>query len=261
MTETSSISPANSTPAASADSKRAPADSAAEKSSPAKTAAAETAAVETAAVETAAVDKCRSYHHGNLRNALIVAAAELIEESGSVDFAMVEAARRAGVSSAAPYRHFRDKDDLLQSVAQLCFMGLSQTARDAIADRDVGSEDAVIALGGNYIRFMLDHQPFIDLMWGDHGARAMDDESVDLKGSGFYVLVNCVAALCDREKIQPVDPVEIATQLWSMVHGLSALAMNEQINRFLPDADVFDLLEKSTCTFFAGLRQECLGGS
>jgi AcrR family transcriptional regulator len=204
----------------------------------------------------AAVENCRTYHHGDLRNTLILAAAELIEESGSVDFALVEAARKAGVSNAAPYRHFRDKDDLLQAVAHLCFMGLTEASRAAIADQDVGSEAAIVALGKSYIPFMLSHRPFIDLMWGDHGARAMSDASVDLRGSGFYVLVDCVQALFEREAIGPFDTVAIATQFWSMVHGLSTLAINDQITRFLPDADVFDLFEKGTHTFIEGLRHQ-----
>ena len=58
-----------------------------------------------------------NYHHGDLRNTLIVAAAELIEERNSSDFTIIEAARRAGVSSGAPYRHFKDKEALLLSVA------------------------------------------------------------------------------------------------------------------------------------------------
>jgi AcrR family transcriptional regulator len=204
----------------------------------------------------AAADNCRTYHHGDLRNTLILAAAELIEESGSVDFALVEAARQAGVSNAAPYRHFRDKDDLLQAVAQLCFMGLTEASHEAIVDQDVGSEAAVVSLGKSYLRFMLSHRHFIDLMWGYHGAAAMSAESVDLRGSGFYVLVDCVQALFERESIGPFDPVEIATQFWAMVHGLSTLAMNDQIKRFLPDADVCDLLEKSTHTFLDGLRHQ-----
>ena len=200
--------------------------------------------------------RSRAYHHGDLHNALILAAAELIEESGSLDFTMVEAARRAGVSGAAPYRHFRDKDDLLQAVARLGFIGLGDCAREAIAGRDIATEDAVIALGCSYIRFMLEHRNFNDLMWGEPGARAMEDPNLDLRGSGFYVLVDCVDALCERESIGPVDPVELATELWVMVHGLSLLAMNQQIDRFLPDADAYQLLERSTRIFFDGLRRK-----
>jgi AcrR family transcriptional regulator len=210
-------------------------------------------------IESGAVDDGKSYHHGDLRNALILAAAGLIEERGSVDFAMAEAARKAGVSNAAPYRHFRDKDDLLQSVSHLCFMGLTEAARKAVAGQEVGTVESVIALGRSYIHFMLEHRPFVDLMWGDQGARAMASDAVDLRGSGFYVLVDAVTAVCERQAITPYDPVEIAAQLWSMVHGLSGLAMNDQISRFLPDADIFELLEKSTYTFFAGLHRQRAG--
>ena len=204
----------------------------------------------------AALQDKASYHHGDLRNALILAAAELIEESGSTEFAMVEAARRAGVSSAAPYRHFRDRDELLKAVSHLCFMGLTETARAAIADKDMGTEEAIVALGSNYIRFMLEHRNFHDLMWGDMGARAMEDERMDMRGSGFYVLADTVAAVCERESIAPVDPIELATELWAMVHGLASLAMNQQVDRFLPGADAYQLLERSTRIFFDGLRLE-----
>ena len=91
------------------------------------------------------------YHHGDLRNALIKAAAELIEEQGSLDFAMIDAARRAGVSSAAPYRHFKDKDALLQAVAELGFLALTESVRavaDSFPDND---EPCIIAHGKNYI--------------------------------------------------------------------------------------------------------------
>ncbi len=202
----------------------------------------------------AALQDAKSYHHGDLRNALIVAAAELIEESGSLEFAMVEAARRAGVSSAAPYRHFKDRDELLKAVAHLCFMGLTETARDAVADKELGTEETIVALGSNYIRFMLKHRNFVDLMWGDMGARAMEDERMDLRGSGFYILADAVAALCERESIAPVNPLELATELWAMVHGLSTLAMHQQVDRFLPGADAYQLLERSTKVFFDGLR-------
>ncbi len=203
---------------------------------------------------TTALEVGRTYHHGDLRNALILAAAELIEESGSVDFAMVEAARRAGVSSAAPYRHFKDKDDLLKAVAQLCFMGLTEVAREAVAANEMGSEATIVALGRSYINFMLEHRNFHDLMWGDMGHRAMADVKVDMRGSGFYILSDAVAALCEKEAIAPVDPVELATELWAMVHGLASLEMNQQVDRFLPGADAFDLLERSTHIFFDGLR-------
>ena len=88
-----------------------------------------------------------NYHHGDLRNALIIAAAELIERDGTLDFSMAEAASRAGVSTAAPYRHFADKEELLRGVRDLAFLGLDQEAITTMNAHEEGSLEGMMALG------------------------------------------------------------------------------------------------------------------
>jgi AcrR family transcriptional regulator len=199
-------------------------------------------------------EKCSSYHHGDLRNTLIIAAAELIEESGSTEFAMIEAARRAGVSSAAPYRHFKDKDGLLEAVAHLGFFELKNTTIAVLASHESGSEEAIIAIGKNYLAFVTGHPQFFDLMWGKMGDKAMSSDAIDLQASGFYVLVEAVEAWCAQAQVSSQSPVELAVKLWAIVHGLSSLAMNGHIGKFIENVDVYDLLTSSTQTFLAGLR-------
>ncbi len=94
--------------------------------------------------------KCKSYHHGDLRNALIMAAVELIEESGAAEFTMADAARRAGVSAAAPYRHFRDRNELREAVSYLYFIGLGEATEATREAWPEGSREAIIALGQMY---------------------------------------------------------------------------------------------------------------
>jgi AcrR family transcriptional regulator len=204
--------------------------------------------------------KCKTYHHGDLRNALIVAAAELIEESGSLEFAMVDAARRAGVSSAAPYRHFKDKDALLEAVSQVAFMALTESTRDVDAAHRHGSDEAIVAQGKNYIRFVVEHPQFYDLMWGDLGQRAMPRDEELLKTSGFHTLVATVDAWCEETGLEEYDSLELAVKLWAMAHGLAGLAMNGHIQKFQSEADVYALLESSTHTFLDGLRRERRAG-
>ena len=74
----------------------------------------------------------KNYHHGNLRNALITSAARIIEAQGSLEFSITDAARQAGVSVGAPYRHFNDKEDLLRSVRDLAFIGLAETVEHTL---------------------------------------------------------------------------------------------------------------------------------
>ena len=71
------------------------------------------------------------YHHGDLRNCAIIAAAELIETIGSYDITITQVAKRVGVSSPALYRHFKDKDALLTAVRELAHIGIMQYTTDA----------------------------------------------------------------------------------------------------------------------------------
>ena len=196
------------------------------------------------------------YHHGNLRNALIVAAAELIEERGSSDFSMIDASRRAGVSNAAPYRHFKDKDALLAAVCQVAFMALSETTDTASETFEKGTPEQILAVGKAYLQFVTGHPAFYELMWGGHGIRAMEADSAELKSSGFYTLVGSLQVLCDKAGIKGEDAVTVATKLWALVHGLSSLALNDHLEKLVPGTDAYALLESSTHTFLAGLLSE-----
>ncbi len=92
-----------------------------------------------------------NYHHGDLRNALIVAAAELIERDGTLDFSMAEAAASAWESAAAPYRHFADKEELLRAVRELAILGLGYAAADTASQHPAGSIDSILAMGHTYL--------------------------------------------------------------------------------------------------------------
>ncbi len=200
--------------------------------------------------------KCSSYHHGNLHDALIIAAAELVEENGSLEFAMIDAARRAGVSSAAPYRHFKDREALLEAVCHVAFMALSEAAEKTAAEFPPGSEERIIGLGKGYIQFVTSHPSFYDLMWGKSGVRAMESDQVNLENSGFYVLADAVEQWCDTTGAQGNDPVDLATKLWAMAHGLSSLVLNGHVEKFMPGVDVYSLIESTTHTFLGGLEKK-----
>lgn len=198
----------------------------------------------------------KPYHHGNLRDALILAAAELIRERASIDFAMVDAARRAGVSSAAPYRHFKDREALLEAVCHVAFMGLTESTRQIAATVDTKTEEGIIAIGWSYIDFVTSHPEFYDLMWGDMGLRAVESVDDAIKNSGFFVLVDAVTSWCNANSVSNYDAPELAVKLWATAHGLACLTMNQSLDNFLPNVDTRGLLDSTTRTFLEGLRQE-----
>ncbi|GAB5449990.1 MAG: TetR/AcrR family transcriptional regulator [Halioglobus sp.] len=198
----------------------------------------------------------KPYHHGNLRNALIIAAAELIEETGADHFAMVDAARRAGVSTAAPYRHFRDREDLLFSVAQLGFYALDAELERIRDQRERGSIDTLIAMGQSYIRCVTSMPAFFTLMWGEQGMvleAGNEQEQLEERARGFWMLVDQVAAWCERERVNEPAALEISMNLWSICMGLCHLHFNRQIERFAPGLNAYDMLSSSARAYLGGL--------
>ena len=193
-----------------------------------------------------------SYHHGDLRNALIVAAAELIERDGTLDFTMAEAAARAGVSAAAPYRHFTDKEELLRGVRELAILGLGYAADETASEHPHGSIEGILAMGHMYLAYAQDKHVFFSLMWEDRGD-IEGEEKVAEEHGGFMVLVNMVRAFCNAHGNSQVNSLHLATQIWSMGHGIATLEANRLIDLFDRSIEPEALLDQSVRTMLAGV--------
>ncbi|TDG13739.1 TetR/AcrR family transcriptional regulator [Seongchinamella unica] len=196
----------------------------------------------------------RNYHHGDLRNALIVAAAELIEEAGCPDFAISDAAKRAGVSAAAPYRHFKDRDDLLNAVADLCFIGLAENVLQTRDRHEMGTRECIIALGLTYLQYVSDRPAFYQLMWNEQ-EHLPDEHSDNASRPGFSIFLEAVQAWCERQHFSGVDALDLAVKMWALAHGLAVLNINGKLAVFLPEADVYDMLSSSAHTFLDGVER------
>jgi len=194
-----------------------------------------------------------SYHHGDLRNALIVAAAELIERDGTLDFTMAEAAARAGVSAAAPYRHFTDKEELLRGVRELAILGLGYAADETASAHPHGSIEGILAMGHMYLAYARDKHAFFSLMWEDRGDIEERREKVAEEHGGFMVLVNMVQAFCNAHGNSQVNSLHLATQIWSMGHGIATLEANRLIDLFDRSIEPEALLDQSVRTMLAGV--------
>lgn len=199
------------------------------------------------------MNKGGSYHHGNLRNALILAAVDLIEERGSPDFAISEAAKLAGVSAAAPYRHFKDREALLDAVADLYFIGLAEKTQETCDACPKGSRESILALGRTYLHYVSGHPAFYNLIWNEDVHRTKQHSEGEHR-PGFYTFVGAVSDWCQHQSLTNSNPLELAVKLWAMAHGLSVLNINGQIGRFMPDTDVAAMLTSSADTFLDGVE-------
>ena len=107
----------------------------------------------------------RGYHHGNLKEALLQAALDLIAQKGAAGFTFADAARMAGVSPAAPYRHFRDRDELLSSIAQRGFEQFEALLTQAWDDGRPDTVTAFERVGKAYLAFARNEPAFYSAMF------------------------------------------------------------------------------------------------
>jgi AcrR family transcriptional regulator len=167
----------------------------------------------------------RPFHHGDLRNALITAAKELIERKGS-DFALREAARNVGVSANAAYNHFKDKDALLRAVASSGFAELAAQREEA---RSKASPDAWSQLNAGakvYIQFAEARPKLFDLMFGPLGVGATQgkrDETEPIGRKAYQQLSEALDNLVLSGKLTPQRRAGAESTLWALIHGLAVL--------------------------------------
>jgi AcrR family transcriptional regulator len=196
----------------------------------------------------------RGYHHGNLREALIDAALELIGAKGPAGFTIAEAARLAGVSPAAPYRHFRDAEALLAEVAIRGF--------DRFADRlakgwNGGRPDPVRAfedLGRAYLAFAREQPAYYAAMFDSRLAIEAYPEMHAAGERAFTVLreaADQVAATLPQGRRPP--SLMIALHVWAMAHGIASLFLREGPSRRKLPMAAEDLLEAGLLIYLQSL--------
>lgn len=165
------------------------------------------------------------YHHGDLRAQLIAAVRELVETHGPDGFSVAEAARRAGVSSAAPYKHFKDRHDILRAVVSEAMDRLRQAMETGAAKHTSGSLEAVAAVGQAYVNFAKAEPGVFRLVFGLTEGHENAPELMEKGGSCFGVVVLEVASCLTLPADSPIVQSR-AYMLWSFVHGHSFLTID-----------------------------------
>ncbi len=203
----------------------------------------------------------RGYHHGNLKEALINAALELIAKKGAAGFTFAEAARWAGVSPAAPYRHFRDRDELLADIARRGFEQFT-----AVLERawDSGKPEPLMAfdrLGKAYLEFARTEPAYYSAMFEAGVPHGISPELSAAGDRAFAVIRTASEALIARMPAAKRPPVlMMALHIWSLSHGIASLfARGDQARRKLP-MTAEELLEAGVLIYLRGLGLPDAGG-
>lgn len=181
--------------------------------------------------------KRSTYHHGDLRADLIEATRQLVEEKGPDHFSVSEACRRAGVSTAAPYKHFKDKQEMLMEVIKEGMVRQREMMVEAVAHHPEGSLERIVALGRVYLRFAFEETGVFRLIFGLSERHEREEELTQLGELCFSIVRREVALFDGRQEIAPQDEHR-AFLLWSFVHGLSFLQIDGKLEAKKMDFDL-----------------------
>lgn len=162
--------------------------------------------------------RARAYHHGDLRNALLDAARALLEEESLADLSLRAVARRAGVSHAAPYRHFPNHEALLVELALEGFLELRGEIVSAAAQKGAES-DRIAKIGAAYMRFVAKRPALARLMFGPQ-----------LPNRDSFAVLGAAADSIGEEIGAALHDPALGLAVWAAVHGLAMLILENVID-------------------------------
>jgi AcrR family transcriptional regulator len=182
-----------------------------------------------------------SYHHGELRQALIDAARLLINEREGNDFSLSDACRRAGVSTAAPYRHFSDKTQIVTEVVAQGFADMARRFRTATGRFAPGTPDRIVAVGEVYLAFALAEPALFRLMFSQTPNLSHEDAASREGKACFGYVLQEVIDHCALNGVRG-DAMMIAVQLWTLVHGAAGLTIDGDYAKVVPAIDIREMI-------------------
>lgn len=194
----------------------------------------------------------KRYHHGDLAEALVAESRRIIAARGVEAFKIADACRALGVSTAAPYRHFPDRDALIGAIVASAFQEMTEAMRSARDAHPHGSTEGLVAMGQTYVRFAATEPEMFHLMWG--AAREIADcAPAQAQGTAcFGLLIETVERLRATQRLEHISAEGLALPLWSGVHGLANLMLHGKLEK-LGDVDLDQTVDYSTRAFLRGL--------
>src|SRR5262249_25093909 len=185
------------------------------------------------------------YHHGELREALIRATRKLVEQRGAENFTLADACRVAGVTTAAPYRHFRGKQEILEEIVSRGFEELSKRSTAILAEKGEGTLEGIVAMGQSYVAFAVEETAVFRLMFGQEPSLKKAEHVLGTAHACFAKLIDQIALYCKRNKVRG-DAQLIALRLWTFVHGAASLLIDQDYAAIAPNIEINQLIAGAT---------------
>lgn len=196
-----------------------------------------------------------AYHHGDLRVALIEAALEIIDQDGPQGLTIRKVAQRAGVSHAAPYRHFAGKDDLVLAVVERGFELLNEEMAEARARAGDDLLAQFASSGEAYLTFAMNNPTYYRVMFNGNMLSAGDNEGLrHTSAASFERMTEDIRMCQELGVVREGDPGLLAIAIVSTVHGFVSLANDNRLNHIQGRAmDLDELRDFVVSAIFEGV--------
>ncbi len=186
-----------------------------------------------------------AYHHGDLRNTLLEASELLLAKTGVAALSLREVAKQAGVSHAAPYRHFKGKAALMSGLAQSGFGRLRSAIRTAADKIPYDPEQKLVEAGVAYVHMAISHPELMQLMFSAVPGQAVDVELEQTSMAVFEPLVDIINTGIEAGVFRDRDAHELALVAWTSMHGMAMLLVARLMEIDVTDDEALDELVRS----------------
>ncbi|MEL6408137.1 MAG: TetR/AcrR family transcriptional regulator [Chloroflexota bacterium] len=194
-----------------------------------------------------------NYHHGNLREALIDIALDILEEEGSAGIKMRAVGKRAGVSASAAYRHFSDKSALLAAVAKRGFDDLTIALNQVRTKTHLSVDEQLQEMGVIYVVFAVEHASQYRLMYGSEAIRTEDYPDLAASAHNMSREYALLVKQCQASGVMKGETTtEILHVMWACTHGAAMLV----IDGFISPPDIYQYARNIVNYVDAGIRED-----
>ena len=184
----------------------------------------------------------KNYHHGDLKKQMILKGLELLNEKGTDGFSLRKIAAMCDVSHTAPYKHFKDKHDLINEISNYVISEFDNSIINSL-DKSLNPKDLMIEIGKSYIKFMVENSNYLKfLMFNDSlfSAKMVDGDILNSNSKSFNIFKDNAIKMFEYYGIEKEEYTLNIITMWSIVQGISVLIANKNI---VFDCDYDTLLE------------------
>jgi AcrR family transcriptional regulator len=176
----------------------------------------------------------KKYHHGDLKNALIQAGVEILAKDGLHGLSLRSVARKAGVSHAAPYAHFSDKQALIAAISTEGYKLLYDQLDAAILGHAGDVHRQLIEIAWTYVQFAIHQNEFFKIMFSGTLEQEQEyPEFVEFSQKTFRMVMEVISACQKAGILRDTQPDLMTVLLWGQVHGVISLTMMGQVSHTL----------------------------